>query len=65
MAGDGSISGCAEAASAGNLSGDLREFVDADLVAVGEHHRAEDRVLELPHIARPVIGGEQRHALRR
>ena len=39
-----------------DLGRDLRKFVNADLLAVGEHHRAEDRVLELAHIARPAIG---------
>ena len=33
--------------------------MDADLLAVGQHHRAEDRVLELAHVARPAVGREQ------
>ena len=44
--------------------GDLREFVDVELFAVGQHHGAEDRVLELAHIARPAEAGEQRKRLR-
>ena len=47
----------------GNLHGDLRKLSDADLVAVGQHDGAEHRVLELPHVAGPAIGVEQRHRL--
>src|ERR1019366_3461587 len=36
----------------------------AELFAVGEHHRAEDRVLELAHVARPAIGREQGEGVR-
>jgi hypothetical protein len=34
-----------------DLGGDLREFRDRQLVAVGEHHGAKQRVLELAHVA--------------
>ena len=51
------------ASAAGDLRGDLREFGDADLVALGQHHGAEHRVLELAHIAGPAVGVEQRERL--
>src|SRR5665213_3570521 len=38
------------------LSGYMREFMRADLLAVGQHDRAENCVLELAHVARPAIG---------
>ena len=31
--------------------------------AVGQYHRPEHRILELAHVARPAIGGEQRQRL--
>ena len=48
-----------------DLRGDLRKFGDRQFVAVGEHHGAEDRILQLPHIARPFVAAEQRRAPRR
>ena len=42
-----------------NLRRDLRKFAGADLLALGQHDRAEDRILELPDIARPIGGGQQ------
>ena len=46
-----------------DLRGDLRKFGDRQFVAVGEHHGAEHRVLELAHVARPVVGAQQRMRL--
>src|SRR5205807_9589019 len=48
-----------------DLRGNLRKFADADLVALGQHDGAENRVLELAHVPRPAIGGEQRQRLAR
>ena len=40
-------------------SSDLREFREPDLVSFGKHDCAENRILELPHIARPAMGDQQ------
>src|SRR6516165_7469690 len=43
-----------------DMGGDLREFRDGQLIAIGEHHGAEDRIFQLADIARPIIGGKER-----
>ena len=48
-----------------DLRRDLRELGDRQFVAVGQHHGAEHGVLELAHVARPVVGREQRQRLGR
>ena len=47
-----------------DLRGDLRKLGDGQLVVVGQHDGAEHRVLELAHVARPVVGGEHGDRLR-
>ena len=46
-----------------DLRGDLGKLGRRQFVAVGQHHGAEHRVLELADVARPVVGGEQRQRL--
>ena len=40
---------------AGELARDLRKFVRPDLVAFGQHHRTKHRILELAHVAGPIL----------
>src|SRR4029077_16706019 len=47
----------------GNLSGNLRELVGANFLAVREYDRTENGVFELTDIAGPVIGGKECHAV--
>ena len=42
-----------------DLGANLREIVDAERLAVAQHHRPEYGVFELPDVARPIIGLEQ------
>ena len=51
-------------ATAGNLDGDLREFVDSEAVVVRQHD-AEHCVFELPDVAWPMISRQQSHRFRR
>ncbi|MCY1222594.1 hypothetical protein D9M72_346920 [compost metagenome] len=59
-----------EAGAVGNdvardLGGDLRKILHRQLVAFGKHNSPEDRVFELPDVAWPVIGSQQRQGAAR